>query len=187
MISREEAKSLFQNKVNSQPTRWQKVFMFCYLGVGLVALIVESVYWIKTGEPAALFLLVGIPYMALWFVFRMDIINERRCARLMLDALNGHDEKLAWIYVEEESGARESFRLHYRFTDRHHGEIFGSYQLVTDLFAFLASHFASISTGYTNEIEKSYRRDPKSVKTLPKRSNACLYTVVESDNASNGW
>ena len=161
--------------------------MFCYLGVGLVALVLELIHWKKNGEPAALFLMVGIPYMALWILFRLDLFNDRRCARLMLDALNGNDEKLAWIYVEEESGARESFILHYRFTDRHHGEIFGSYQMVTDLFAFLASHFTNISTGYTNEIDKIYRRNPEALKTLPKRSNARLQTIVDSDNASNGW
>ena len=184
-MSREEAIIIFRNKATEKPTRWQKVFMFCYLGVGLVALVLELIHWKKNGEPAALFLMVGIPYMALWILFRLDLFNDRRCARLMLDALTGHDEKLAWIYVEEESGARESFRLHYRFTDRHHGEIFGSYQLVTDLFAFLASHFTNISTGYTNEIDKIYRRNPEALKTLPKRSNARLQTIVDSDNASN--
>lgn len=187
MMSREEAIIIFRNKATEKPTRWQKVFMFCYLGVGLVALVLELIHWKKNGEPAALFLMVGIPYMALWILFRLDLFNDRRCARLMLDALNGNDEKLAWIYVEEESGARESFILHYRFTDRHHGEIFGSYQMVTDLFAFLASHFTNISTGYTNEIDKIYRRNPEALKTLPKRSNARLQTIVDSDNASNGW
>ena len=187
MLSLEEAITIFKQLQNRQPSRWQKIFMFSYLGVGLLALSAEVLYWINHGEPGMLFLLVGIPYMALWFLFRAELINDRRCAGRMINALEGRDQRLTWIYIEEESGARESVRLHYCFTDRQHSEFISNEKTISDLFNFLSSWFTDIGTGYTPELAKQYRRNPGSRREIPKRGRARKQTLVDTDAASNGW
>lgn len=179
--------TLFKTQAERPPTRWQKGFIAIYLGVALLGVIAEVLYFIHNNELAPLFLWLAIPYAAIgWWALR-DLQNDRACARLMLATLQNGGENLAWVYIEETSGAYTSTALHYRFTNRKHGSLITDPQTASDLFAFFARSFSQLTTGYTPELEKSFRRSPESLKTTPIRSSAVKQTIIQSDNASNGW
>jgi hypothetical protein len=183
----ESVRTIFKTQSEKPPTRWQKGFIAVYLGVALTGMIAETVYFIRYNHLAPLFLWVGIPYLLLGLWFIRDLSNERTCARLMLSALDKGCNDLAWVYIEKTSGAYESTALHYRFTNRRHGSLITDDQTASDLLAFFARNYSQLSAGFTPELEKQFRRSPVSLKTNPVRSSAEKHTVIQSDNASNGW
>jgi hypothetical protein len=183
----DSVRTLFRTQAERPPTRWQKGFIAIYLGVALLGVIAEVIYFIHKNELAPIFLWLAIPYVLIWLWARHDLHNERACARLMLSSLADGGSGLAWVYIEETSGAYTSTALHYRFTNRKHGSLITDPQTAIDLFAFFARSFSQLTTGYTSNLEKSFRRSPESLKTTPVRSSAVKQTVIQSDNASNGW
>lgn len=183
----ESVRTIFKTQAEKPPTRWQKGFITIYLGVALTGIIAEAIYFIRYSSLAPLFLWVGIPYLLLGLWFIRDLTNERDCARLMLSDLDNGGKDLAWVYIERTTGAYESTALHYRFTNRRHGSLITNDQTASNLLAFFARSFSQLSTGYTPELEKLFRRSPVSLKTNPVRNSAQKHTVIQSDNASNGW
>ncbi len=186
-MTTESVRALFETQANKKPTRWQKGFIAVYLAVGLTGLAIVLISWLKTRELVGLFLFVGLAYLllGLWFIY--TIHNERACARLMLQALHDGGSSLAWVYIERTSGQRETTSLHYRFTNRRHGEFLGTDQTIHELFHFFTRFTTQLSTGYTPLLEKQFRRAPLSLKTTPVRGSDIKYTEIPTDNPSNGW
>ena len=186
-MTTETVRALFVTQANKKPTRWQRGFIAVYLAVGVIGLAIVLISWLKTHELAGLFLFVGAAYLllGLWFVYTVH--NERACARLMLQALDDGGSSLAWVYIERTSGQRESTSLHYCFTSHKHGELFADDQTVHELFHFFTRFTAQLSTGYTPELQKQFRRVPNSLKTNPVRGSQIKYTEIPADNPSNGW
>ena len=183
----ETMRALFATQANKKPTRWQKGFIAVYLTVGVIGLAIVLISWLKTRELVGLFLFVGLAYflLGLWFIHTVH--NERACARLMLQALDDGGSSLAWVYIERTSGQRETTSLHYRFTNRKHGELFANDQTIRELFHFFTRFTTQLSTGYTPMLEKQFRRAPLSLKTNPVRGSEIKYTEIPADNPSNGW
>jgi hypothetical protein len=183
----DSVRTIFKTQAEKPPTRWQKGFIAVYLGVALIGIIAEMVYLIRYNHLAPFFLWVGIPYLLLGLWFIRDLTNERACARLMLSDLDNDCKDLAWVYIEKTTGAYESTALHYRFTNRRHGSLITDDQTASNLLAFFARITSQLSTGYTPELEKQFRHSPVSLKASAVRSSAEKHTVIQSDNASNGW
>ena len=187
MPTRESAATLFKTLRDRPPTKFQRVFILVYLLVGLIGSTLFITTWVQNGHPAAFFLFIAIPYLALWVYFNWQLRNERVCAQKMLNVLEGRIDDLCWIYIEEESGARSSTLLHYLFTDRRHGSYIGSSKSIEDLFHSFYYLFNQISTGWTEETARRYRRLPHDLKLNPRRGWECKYSDIPADNPSNGW
>lgn len=142
--------------------------------------------WLSQRSFPIFILLVGLAYTALGFYFIIDLLNERVCAQKMLQALERGGDSLAWIFIENEHGQREACLLHYCFTDRRRGSLYGTTLMIREVFDFFCLSFPQLSTGYSAELKKRFQRDPHSLKTLPVRLQMEKETRIE-DNPSNGW
>ena len=178
--------ALFEKQRESKPSRGQQIFIAVYLLVGLAGLIAALLVWAAQHNVPLFFLLVGLAYTALGIYFVADLRNERVCARKMLHALDHNGESIAWVYVENESGQREACMLHYCFTDRRHGTLYSTPVMLKELFDFFSRTYPQISTGFSPELAKRFRRDPRSLRSAPLRTAHEKHTVVDSP-ASNGW
>ncbi len=187
MYTRESAVTLFKTLRDRPPTKFERVFTLVYLLVGLIGSALFITTWIQNGKPAAFFLFIAIPYLALWLYFNWQLRNEHVCAQKMLNVLQAKADDLCWIYIEEESGARSSIQLHYCFTDRRRGIYVGSSRSVEDLFQFFYNAFSQVSTGWVAETARRCRRDPHDLKRHPRRGWERQYSEIPADNPSNGW
>jgi len=177
---------LFEQQRDRKPARGQKIFIAVYLLVGLAGITAGIIDWVLRHGLPLFFLLVGLPYTALGFYFIKDLHNERVCAKKMLQNLEEGGASLAWIFIENEHGQREACLLHYYFTDRCHGTLVGTPFLIRGVFDFFCFTYLQLSTGYSSELEKRFRRDPCSLKSHPVRLQVEKETHIE-DNPSNGW
>jgi hypothetical protein len=180
----EEVIAFFIRERDRQPNRWQKTFVGIYLVLGIAAISGALYLELSQNIPILLFLLIGIPYLAIGFWVLWNLDNDRECARMMLDALEHGGRRLAWIYVEEVRGTYVAAKFHYLFTNKRHAEIVGPEPTITALYAFFLAHFPDVSCGYTLETQKLFKHDPQSLKTIPTRSGMKKETITE-DNPSS--
>lgn len=177
---------LFEQQRDRKPARGQKIFIAVYLLVGLAGITAAIIDWVLRHGLPLFFLLVGLPYTALGFYFIKDLHNERVCAKKMLQDLEEGGASLAWMFIENEHGQREACLLHYYFTDRRHGTLCGPPPLIREVFDFFSFTYPMLSTGYSSELERHFRRDPRALKARPVRFQVEKETNIE-DNPSNGW
>jgi len=177
---------LFKKQRDRKPARGQKVFIAVYLLIGMAGIAAAIAVWVSQRSFPFFFLFVGLPYTALGSYFIMDLLNERVCAQKMLQALERGGDSLAWVFIENESGQRESCLLHYFFTDRRHGTLYGTPFLIREVFDFFSFSYPMLSTGYSSEHEVRFRHDPRTLKSRPLRLQVEKESHIE-DNPSNGW
>lgn len=179
MTAPSSIRSYFIQQRDKKATRWQKNFIAIYLCIGLAGLIAALVYWVTECSFSLLFLLVGIPYTILGFLFTADLRNERACARRMLSALDHNGGDLAWVYLESISGQYIATLLHYHFTDRRHGSLPVRPNDGDALLSYFQTACPQVTTGYTPEIEKRWRRDPRSFQSTPIKGSRTKQTIAD--------
>ena len=184
MTAPSSIRSFFIHQRDRKATRWQKNFIAVYLCIGLAGLIATLVYWVAEHSFPLLFLLVGIPYTILGILFTADLRNERACARRMLSALDHHGGDLAWVYIESITGQYEATLLHYHFTDRRHGSLPVRPTDGEALLSYFQTACPQVTTGFTPESEKRWRRDPRSFQSAPLKESGVKHTIVDDTSLS---
>lgn len=189
MLTRQIVQSIFEQQRDRPLSTFQKWFVGCYLMVGVGGCVFALVTWLAYRKEPYFFLFVGLAYFGLWLWFMWDIANDRICAQMMLDALQDGGKQLAWVYREDEltlGGGCQAIRFHFYFTNKRHGTLAGTERMASDLLAYFTLNFPQISSGYTPELGKRFRRSPQDLKTNPIRSYGVLVTTVDNSSA-NGW
>lgn len=190
MLDHQIVYSLFEQQRDRRLSRWQIAFLSYYGLMGPGALILSTLFLFISGKDAPALLWVwGVIHSGLLFWFLYDARNDQICAGMMLQALSDGGRQLAWVYrcdTLTAQGALQGIAFHFRFTNKRHGSLSTTDEMVSGLLAYFAQNYPQISTGYSAELEKDFLRSPQSCKENPQRSHAVKVESVDYSQ-SNGW
>ncbi len=142
----------------------------------------------KTEEPgldAVTFLrFCGPVLILLWLLSVFLIIRNASRRRKVVEVLERDPSALVWFYLEDielgvgGSNANLALRPHFNLADGTHVWFQINRNAARQMFEYLERHREDLSLGYSRELKRRFRRDPRSLAATPERSRQVLRSRI---------
>ena len=189
MVTLQSLQAILEQQKESKLTNFQIGFLIYFLLMGPGMLLLALCLLSFSDTPSTLFWIWGILHSGILTWLVLDVRNDKFCAALLLDAIKIDGKELVWVYTEKvyrDEYTLERIEIHFLFRNKKHGTIPSRQAEFEQYQQLFANTFPTICIGYSEEIEKAFKKDPAALKNNPLRSGIIKKSISHSD-IFNGW
>ncbi len=140
--------------------------------------------------PASFLRYCGIAFLLAWMMAVFLITRNASLRKRVVEALENDSSSLVWFYLEDirvEAGisAALALRPHFNLADGTHAWFQVPRKRAQLMYEHLAQHRTDLSLGYSRELKRRFRKDPRSLAEAPERSGEVLRRSLNYIRA--GW